>query len=387
MGLFEKLFHKPMQTTVENYFRTLSAYTPTFTTYEGGIYEMELTRAAISTFARHVSKLKPEFVGEKYSALASKLAYRPNPWMDTSKFLMRLATIFQAQNNAFIVPIEDQWGGLQGFYPVLPSSATIIEHNGEPYLKYAFLGGKTAVIEYNRTGLISQHQYKDDFFGESNRALQPTMQLIHTQAQGIREGIQNAANLRFLARIGQNLNPKDLAKEQKRFAELNLSNDNHTGVAIFDAKYADIKQVESTANIVNPKQQELIRESVYSYFGTNDAILQNKYTEDQWNAFYEGCVEPFAIQLSLVLTAMIFTEQEIADGCAVIFTTNRMQYASNTTKLNIVTQLFDRGFLTHNQGREIFNMSRVEGGDSYFIRKEYTQVSKLDSEEGERDEI
>ena len=82
---------------------------------------------------------------------------------------------------------------------------------------------------------------------------------------------------------------------------------------------------------------------------------------------------------SLVMTNMTFTEQEIAFGNQIIFTANRLQYASNQSKLNIVTQLFDRGFITHNQGREIFNMAPTEDGDKYYIRKEYSEVNKLDS--------
>ena len=45
-----------------------------------------------------------------------------------------------------------------------------------------------------------------------------------------------------------------------------------------------------------------------------------------------------------------------------------------------MTQLFDRGFLTHNMGLEIFNMPPVEDGDKYYIRKEYAEVSKLNTE-------
>ena len=148
---------------------------------------------------------------------------------------------------------------------------------------------------------------------------------------------------------------------------------------MFDSKYADVKQIESAAMVVNPKQQELIRASVFEYFGTNEKILTNTYNEDEWNAYYEGFIEPFAIQLSLVLTAMTFTSEEIAAGASIIATANRLQYASNQTKLNVVTQLFDRGFLTHNQGLEIFNMSPVEDGDKHYIRKEYTEVSNLDA--------
>ncbi len=264
--------------------------------------------------------------------------------MDASKFIARLATIYQVQNNAFIVPVEDAAGRLVGYYPVLPQQTSIREYGGVPYLQYEFWGGQRAAVELSRAGLLTQHQYEDDFFGADNRPMLPTLQVMHTQDEGIVNGIKNATTIRFLARLAANLKQKDIDAERKRFAKDNLEG-NSTGVMMFDSKYADVKQIESTALVVNPRQQELIRESVFEYFGTNEKLLTNTYTEDEWNAYYEGCIEPFAIQLSLVLTAMTFTPDEIAQGAGIIATANRLQYASNNTKLNIVTQLFDRGFL------------------------------------------
>ncbi len=380
MGLFEKLFpRRPPDADPRAYFKTLTAYQPVYTTYRGGLYEMALTRAAIAAFARHCSKLHLEIVGDFRPELAPVLGQQPNPWMDASKFIARLATIYQVQNNAFIVPVEDAAGRLVGYYPVLPQQTSIREYGGAPYLQYEFWGGQRAAVELSRAGLLTQHQYEDDFFGADNRPMLPTLQVMRTQDEGIVNGIKNATTIRFLARLAANLKQKDIDAERKRFAKDNLEG-NNTGVMMFDSKYADVKQIESTALVVNPKQQELIRESVFEYFGTNEKILTNTYTEDEWNAYYEGSIEPFAIQLSLVLTAMTFTPAEIEQGAGIIATANRLQYASNNTKLNIVTQLFDRGFLTHNMGLEIFNMPPVEDGDKYYIRKEYAEVSKLNTE-------
>lgn len=388
MGLLTKIFQKSeKEREMHGYFKTLTAYQPVYTTFEGGLYEMELTRAAINGFARHVSKLRPELIGDARPELGLVLATHPNPWMDTAKFLARTATIFEVQNNAFLVPLEDRFGRCSGYYPILPQRTEIREFGGAPYLRYQFSGGQWAAIEFERAGLLTQHQYSDDFFGETNRVMLPTLQLMHTQDEGIANAIKNATTIRFFARLAGTFKDKDVRAERQRFADLNFSS-NDTGVMFFDQKYADVKQVESLADVVNPKQQELIRDSVFEYFGTNAAILTNTYDEEKWNAYYEGKIEPFAIQLSLVMSAMTFTPEELAAGAGIIFTTNRLQYASNKTKLDIVTQLFDRGFLTHNQGREIFNMSPIDGGDKYFIRREYSEVSKLDSKkEGETDGV
>lgn len=383
MGLFEKIFKRPSMQEVRGYFKTLSAYTPVFTTYDGGVYEMELTRAAIHAFATQCSKLKPEIRGNAYKELGKKLQFKPNPFMDTTKFLYRLATILCVQNTAFIVPVMDETGEyITGYYPILPSMCEVVEYQGQPWLRYTFSTGQKAAIEFEKVGIMTLFQYKNDFFGENNAALYPTMQLMHTQNQGIIEGVKNSANIRFLAKLTGLFKSTDIAAERKRFTEENLSAENNSGVLIFDNKYADVKQIVSRPFIVDSSQVEHIKNNVFSYFGVNEKILQNSFTEDEWNAFYEGKIEPFAIQLSLVMSNMTFTEREIAFGNQIIFTANRLQYASNQSKLNIVTQLFDRGFLTHNEGREIFNMTPIDDGDRYFIRKEYAEVKNLAEAQG-----
>ena len=379
MGLFESIFKKQaIEREVKGYFKTLTAYQPVFTSFEGGVYEMALTRAAIHAFATHVSKLKPEVNGPGNEVLARKLQYRPNPYMDTTKFLYRLATIYSVSNNAFIAPLfAADMETIVGYFPLLPSRSEIIDVNGTPFMRYSFLGGQRGAIELSKAGLLTQFQYKSDFFGSDNAALFPTMQLINTQNQGIIEGVKNAATIRFMAKLTGTLKDSTIREERKRFIEQNLSADNNGGVMVVDGKYSDVKQIDSQPWIVNPAQMKLINESVYSYFGTNEDILQNKFKSDSWAPYYEGKVEPFALQLSLVMTNMTFTEREVAFGNEILFTANRLQYATNSEKLSIVTQLFDRGFITHNQGLEVFNMAPVPNGDRRFIRKEYSEVEKL----------
>lgn len=381
MGIFETIFKRPHgDIKAEGYFKMLNGYTPVFTNAPESIYEMELTRAAIHSFANFCSKLKPEISGSAYRNLEKTLQYKPNPFMDTSKFIYRIATILSVNNTAFIVPVEDNFGATIGFYPILPQRCEVLDVGGAAYLRYTFANGKKAAIEFERVGILTQFQYSDDFFGETNAAFRPTMQLIHVQNQGIINGVKNSASIRFLARVANMLKPEDITKERNRFTADNLSSENQSGMVIYDAKFADVKPIESKPFTVNALQMQQINENVYSYFGTNAKIIRNEYTEDEWNAFYEGKIEPFAIQLSLVLSNMTYTPREISFGNAITFTANRLQYASNQTKLNISTQLFDRGLLTRNGVFDIWNMANVEDGDKYYIRKEYAEVSELGKE-------
>lgn len=384
MGLFDKLFTpkaKKDSQQVEGYFKTLNAYTPSFTTYDGGIYEMELTRAAINAFATACSKLKPEMQGKAYKNLEKQLQFAPNPYMDTSKFLYRLATILSVNTTAYIIPLyANDYETIVGYYPILPQNTEVVSVGGEAWLRYTFSNGQKAAIEMSKVGTLTQYQYRNDFFGDGNAALLPTLSIMDVQKQGMEEAIKQSATIRFMAKLGNVLRPEDIEAERNRFSKQNLSSDNQSGVMMFDSKYSDVKQIDSKPFIVDAEQMKLIQTNVYNYFGVNEDILQNKFDENTWNAFYEGKVEPFALQLGLVMTNMTYTKNEIAFGNAIVLTSNRMQYASNATKLQVSSQMFDRGIFSQNDIFDIWNMAHVEGGDKRYIRREYVEVSKLDAD-------
>ena len=141
----------------------LNGYIPVFTSAPESVYEMELTRAAIHSFATFCSKLKPEISGSAKKHPENVLQYRPNPFMDTSKFLYRLATILSVNNTAFIVPMEDETGNTIGLFPIVPQNCEVLEYRGKPYLRYTFSNGKRAAIEFERVGVLTQFQYENDF--------------------------------------------------------------------------------------------------------------------------------------------------------------------------------------------------------------------------------
>lgn len=376
MGLFESIFKgTKIDTVLKGYFQTFTAYMPAFYSRSGGLYEMDATRAAVHAIAVHCSKIKPHVSGASNRRLERLLQFRMNPWQTTSQFLYRLATILQIENTAFLVPVLDDYGRTTGAFPVLPSRCELMEDaGGTVYVRYEFSTGKHAAVELDRCGIMTKMQYKDDFFGSSNQALSPILDLMSVQNQGIQEGIKSAAALRFMAKIGNSIRPEDLQAEQNRFRNLNLSAKNNGGVLIYDTKYTEVKQIDSKPYVVDADQMKIINESVYNYFGVNEKILRNEWDEAVWNAFYEGMVEPFALQLSLVLSGMFFSSRELATGNEITFSANRLQFATTASKLETVKSLFDRGMLTRNEGREIFQMTSLgPEGDKYYLLAEYLE--------------
>ena len=378
MGAFDFLFKRPKpDKQVTGYFNMLDGYTPIFSSYDGGVYEMELTRACIHTFANHCSKLQPNVEGADTRGLKALLEGRPNPFMTSAQFVYKVATIYDAKNTCFIAPVLDEFDRLTGYYPVNPAQTEIIDVKGEPFLRYRFLSGEWAAIELRRCGVISKYLYNSDIFGEDNKALQPTLQLLNTQNQGIAEGIKNSASFRFMATVNNFAKGKDLAKERQSWVEENLGADSG-GLALFPNNYTNVQQIQSTAKIVDPEQMNLIQTRVLNYFGTNEDVLQNKTVGDAWSAYYEGKIEPFALQLSQAMTCMTYTPQERKRGNAIMWSANRLQYMTNVDKLQVSSQMFDRGILSINDVMDIWQLPAVPDGDKRYIRKEYTEISQLD---------
>lgn len=381
MGFLNKWFGKKGDKTeslIRDYFKMINGYTPSFSSFEGSVYEMDLTRSAIHTIATHTSKLNMEVKGSANTNLGRRLQTKANEIQDTSKYLYRLATILQVTNNALIIPTYNEiTQNINGFYPLLADDGKVVEYENEFYLVYTFLGKRHAK-PISEIGIMNQFQFKDELFGGSNHSMKPTLNLLHYQNQGMIEAIKSGASIRFMAQLMNIINDEDMEAERNKFAKQNLAN-NPTGVMLFDSKYKEVKQVTSNPVMIDDKQMKQIKENVYAHFGVNDKILQNSFNSEEWAAFYEGRIEPFAIQASLVHSNLAFTERELANDNFIMLTANRLQYLSPAEKLSTVTQLFDRGFITHNQGREIYNMSPIDGGDKYYIRKEYSETTKLDA--------
>ena len=387
MGLFDIFLGNRPQPTghYEGKFKMISGYEPRFSAFSGSIYESELIRAAINARATHISKLKVDIVGTAKPALRIKLKKAPNQFQTWTQFLYRLSTILDVHNTAFIVPVFDEYGEMSGIFCPLPSKCEVVQYGGKPWIRYTFRDNTTAAIEMELCGIMTKFQYRDDIMGESNHALMPTLDLISIENQGIQEATKSSAAYRFWARVTNFTKGEDLAKERKRFTSDNFSRESEGGgMLLFPNTYQDIHQIEAKPWVVNSAQMKEIRESIYEYYGVNEEVIKNKAYGDSWTAFYEGAIEPFAIQFSEVLTKMLFTFREQGTGNEVIASSNRLQYLSNAEKLNVTRELLDRGIITQNQAMEIWNLPPIEGGDVRIIRGEYYKVEdKLNSLENE----
>lgn len=380
MGLINWLFGveepKPVRTATE--YKLLNDRSTLHINWYENIYDNALVRSAIEAKARHISKLKVELQGSAQPKLKNKLKHNPNAWQTWSQFLARCSTILDCTNNLFIVPVRDsRTMETVGIFPILPSNVSLVEDKrGKLWIKYKFVDGKYGAVEFDKCAYLVKHQYKNDFFGDSNLALRPTMDLIAVQEGAIKNAVQNSNNYRFLATVTNFVDPEDLAEERKRFTEYNLRGENTDGLLLFPKTYDNIKEVTNKQYTVDAEQTKLIKENVFDYIGINESIIQGKATSAELDAFFNLAIEPFAIALSEALSKMLYTDEERSYGNHVYVNANRLQYMSVSEKVNMATQMGDRGALTINEIRELFNYPPLPDGDVAFIRGEYYTVEE-----------
>ena len=359
-------------------FQLLEGYTPAFYTWSGSIYESDLIRAALDAHGRHAAKLSLNVAGEAQKSLKNKLQVSPNDFQTWTQFLYRTAVILYCRNTAFIVPQIGDYGETTGVVEIAPESWEVVEYQGKPYVRFTFGNMKKAAVELDKLGIMTRFQYKNELFGESNEALKATLDLIKMQRQGITEGIKNGASYRFMAQSDNWSTDEDLANEMERFNQYTFQNlKTSGGTILFPNTYKNIQQIKQESYKVDADQMKVIDTNVFNYFGVNEKILQNSAFGDEWLAFYEGAVEWLAIQLSEVMSRMLYSEREQQFGNRIWFSSNRLQYMSNADKMNAIAQMADRGLMTRNELREILNLTPLPEpyGSQIPARGEYYDIT------------
>ncbi|WP_020189704.1 phage portal protein [Kurthia sp. Dielmo] len=383
MGLFEKIFGKKSEPSVGSRFELIQDTGNGFFQWDGKLYKSDIIRSAIRPKVKAIGKLAAKHIrqNEKEFKVNPNVNIRflleePNPIMTGQVFQEKMATQLALNNNAFAYIKRDERGLPVEIYPVPAASIELKEGpSGEIFLRFLFLNGQRMTVPYEDIIHLRNDFNDDDFFGtHPGEALSDSLQIVATADQGIVKAIKNSASIKWLMKFKTILQPTDMENEVKRFTENYLSIDkNSGGAAAADTRY-DLQQVKNDAYVPNEKQVDNTTKRIYSFFNTNEKIVQSNYTEDEWNAYYEAQIEPDALQLANEFTRRLFTRKERSFGNKIIFEAASLQYASMSTKMNLV-QMVDRGALTPNEWRSILSLGPIEGGDKAIRRLDTAEIN------------
>lgn len=382
-SLFQMIFGKAKQppTEAKTLLQLLNGFAPFFTDASADISQFPSVKTSIDTLARNAAKLKPKHIRRMSgqinmtdSNLEYLLSVRPNPNMDAYSFHYKMASNYFYKNNAFAYVEMDGPGKFKAIYPIDFSRMELLEYNKQIYVQFHFSNGNKLTSPYSEVIHLRRFFHNHEIYGDTDTsALQKILDLIHTTDESIVNAVKSSAYLRGLMKFPAMLSDSDLKKSRERFVNEFFDISKKGGIAAIDsrAEYVDLK---ATPQMVTHDQMKMIEDKVYKYFNLSESIVKSTYTEDEWNAFYESVMEPYAIHCSLEYTAKLFTEREQGWGNEIIFEANRLQYASNNTKVAVVTLMMDRGMMTINQALEVFNMPPIEGGDKRVMSLNYVDA-------------
>lgn len=366
-SLFNTIFGKPQQQPIPQnttYLQMLNNYNPTFNTISEDIYDSKVARQCIDRIATHCAKLIPKHIrgsinNEVNLSINQLLQNRPNPLMNTYDFIYKTISMLYTDNNAFVY-IQKQDGLITAFYPILATSYQLYQDKSETiYLQFTFINGQTYYIPYLDLIHLRLFYNKNDLFGNGNKVLKTDLQTSLTASEGIANAVRTSNNLKGILKFTNTmLKEKDIKASKDAFVRDYLNLENTSGIASLDAK-AEFQEVNIKPITLDKAQLEQVNYNVYDYFGISENIVRNKFTDDEWDAFYEGVIEPRAMQMGYEFTNKIFSNIAIREGHKIIFTANKLQYKSLDKKIKLLGTIMPYGLLTKDLALEILDLPPI----------------------------
>ena len=360
-----------------------------FYNWNGKLYQSDIVRACIRPKVKAVGKLLAKHIRNDGKTIQTNpeaymrfLLEEPNPYMSGQVLQEKVATQLALNNNAFILIIRDELGLPCELYPV-PCTGVEAKYMQENlYLKFYLQNGRILEAPYSEVIHLRDDFYDNDIFGESPaEALVSLMNIVTTADQGIVKAIKNGNTIRWLLKYKVMLKPDDVKNRTDEFVKSFLSTENGNGAAAGVDNGTEAQQIEPKDYVPNAAQTDRTVQRLYSFFNTNENIVQSKANEDEWNAYYELQIEPLALQMRNEYTRKLFTRKQRSFGNYITFDASNLQCASITTKLALQAMV-DRGALTPNEWRDTFNLAPVDGGDKPLRRLDTTTVANAEGGEG-----
>jgi HK97 family phage portal protein len=367
-SLFSTIFGNKKQTEVtKTQLQMLNSYNAQFTTLSNNTYDSKVARQCIDRIATHCAKLIPKHIKDSISNnikgdINFLLQNQPNLIMSKFDFIYKTISMLYTDSNAFVFIAKDKEGMITGFYPVLALNYDLLQDTkGTIYLKFRFVNGKEYTLPYLELIHLRLFYNKHDIFGTNNKVLKTDIDTAHTASEGIKNAIKTSNNLKGILKYTNSmLKEKDIKASKEAFVKDFLNLENESGIAAVDSK-AEFEAVNLKPITLDREQLKQVNNNIFDYFGISEKIVNNSYNPDEWNAFYEGIIEPRAIQMSDAFTNKIFSYKAIKDGHKIVFTANRLQYATLANKISLLKEAGALGLLTKDEAREIIDLHPLGG--------------------------
>lgn len=374
-------------------FKILDDNKAIFTPYKGNYKEDPDVIKCVDTIARNGAKMHPRhirnFSGKMENVkgnLYKLIAKQPNELQNAYKFYYQVIYNLMMYNDSIVYIQKDKDLNVTGLYPLDFRESKLYEYQGKLWVKFKFGRSKERYVPYEDCIHLTRFVSENGLFGGTTKPIIKALSIKHIVDEGIVNAIKTTQSIKGVIKTTKALlKPEDVKKMRDQFVKDFVKNGDKSGIGGLDAttEFTPVKIEPTTAS---DTQLKSIDDKILSYFGINDNIIQSKYNEDEWNAFYESVLEPIGLQMSLEFSEKLFTPTQKNFGNEIIFESNALQYASNNTKIQLLR--YANNIMTQNELREVFNLAPREGGDVILIDQNHSVMDDIANQDegGEEDE-
>ncbi len=393
-SLFSRIFGNDRDTTppeTATSFEILDRYKSVFTRYDGKFEDDIDIRTCVDVIARNAAKMHPKHIRrteEKLETLNGNLyrllSKKPNELQNAFQFYYQVVSELELYNNAYIYVQRDENFKVTGLYPLSFKTIKLYEYKDKLYIQFKFGNKKERFVSYNNCIHLTRFASNDGLFGGSTEPIVKTLSIKHVLDEGIVNAIKTTSAIKGVIKSTQAmLKPEDVKKMRDQFVEDFVEHADKSGIGGLDAT-TTFTPINIDPKTADENQIKIYDNKILGYFGVNENIIQSKYNEDEWNAFYESVLEPIGLQMSLEFSNKLFTPTERYFGNEIIFESNRLQYASNKTKIELVR--YANNIMSINELREVFNLTPIDNGDEILVDQNHSDTLNNMVNEGGKNE-
>lgn len=403
MSIFD-VFKKKKTIDSSNEFNIFSANISYMMSNSKRIEDSDIAEICIDRIASHISKLKPKHIkhGKEGSVevvedeINFRLSHYPNELMTTSEFIYKVVSLLLTNNNCFIYLSFNQKNQLTGLYPLNPVKVEIKQDLGETlFLDMDFGDGKTYTLPYESLIHLKRLYKNHELFGgdgaiSNHKQLLKSINMNENLLTGLENALRSSFQVKGLLKMNAMLSEKDKQKQKDIFDEALKTNRDKNGSSIIpvDMK-ADYIPLAIDPKIIDKETLTFVQNKILNYFGVSESILNSKYDENEYNAFYENTLEPISIFLSNAFSKALLTDKSLTEGEQVMFYGERLNYASWSSKITAIEKLMGLGIFSINESRGVLGYPPIEEGNKRiqslnFVNAKYAdqyQVGKDDKDD------
>jgi len=306
----------------------------------------------------------------------------PNDLLTSCEFREMMQAHLCLRGNAYAEIIRDDGGVVRALRPIHPDRVSVFQKAGKVTYSIQDESGPQRVLTQEHV-LHIRGLGPDGVLGYSPISLARNSigLAIATENHGARF-FSNGAKPSGVLETPGNLTEAQLKSLREHWEKMHSGPDNAGKMAILNGgmKYAGVSMSNDDAQFLEtrkfqiPEIARIFRVPLHKIQDMSGATFSN--IEHQAIEFVTDCIRPWAVKWEQRMNAVLLTRAE-RQSYYIEFELSALLRGDTASRFNAYKIGREGGWLSSNDIRDLENMNRIEGGDTYMQPMNFTQLGKF----------